>query len=342
MDRGWRAVDLGRHALEAKMRASFPSALSIALLSPILLFSSCSYLLGGPFPAYEQRIVAMTDFDAAVKAASGGSALQFINGLDYLESNGSSGVFVRLGTQDGKLRLLTFDGESLGAPVAYVFGAAAPFGSGFGLAASGDYVSGQLALKWDSRVPESTQPTPPVNTILLSEGGINYCFSTASSVSSLSALTYDASWAALSTITMPISATGSWSLISAGQGGGYYCFLFFRGDTNTYRAFRTTSVASMPWSSLFDDPTVSADYKTAEFSADRYSLWITADGPVTASNDNNGKSFSLLEFGAAASTSGYSLKIGGSASYSFESSGSYWFMYEAATGRLYKLRTWWK
>jgi hypothetical protein len=319
------------------MRASL--ALTLALLSPIV-FSSCSYLVGDSFPAYDQRIVAMTDFDAAVKTASGGSPLQYLIRLDYLESKGSSGVFVDLTTLDGLRRLISLDGGSLGSPLAYVFGGSTTFGNAFGLSASGDYVSGNVALRWDTRAPEAQAPTPPGNSILLSEAGSNYCFS--ASGTTLSAEVYDAAWNFLSTTTEKIAAAGAWSLVSAGQGGGYYCFLFFHGDTHMYRAFRTPSIASMSWTSLFDDAAVSSDYMTPEFSADPYSLWITVDGPVTASYENNGRSFSLLKFGAAASTSSYSVKGDGSSSVSFESSGSYWFMHEAATGRLYKLRTWWK
>jgi hypothetical protein len=322
------------------MRIVVASALCAAGLSCLFLFSSCSYLTGGPYPAYDQRIVAMTDFNAAVKAASGGSALQQLYSVEYLESKLSSGVFAVLGTEDGAQRLVTLDGGSLGAPVAYAFGAGTLFGmsTGFGLSASGDYVRGQVALKWDTRVQEPYNP--PSHGILLSEGGGNYCFS--ASGSSLSIDSYDSSWGSPAVATKAIANAGTWTLVSAGQGGGYYSFLFHHEETQAFRAFRTTSVASMPWTSLFDDPTVSADDKTAEFSAESYSLSITADGPVSVSYSNNGLVFSLLNFGASASTSTYTIKNTGSQTYYFEPSGSYWFMYDQTTGRLSKLRTWWK
>jgi hypothetical protein len=340
MARGRIAHDLGWDALEAQMR----SFVALGLLSLAIFLSSCSYLLGGTFPAYDQRIEAMTDFDSAVKAASGGSGILYINRLDYLGSVNASGLLVQLTTKDGTPRLLALDGNSLGDPVGYTFTAATPFGLGYpsGLDASGDYVSGHLALTRYFRLSAPSVPdSVPLNSILLSEGGINYCFSVANSVSSLSAQTYDAAWAPVSTKSIPISAAGSWGLRSAAQGGGYYSFLFYRSDTNSFRAFRSPSIASMPWASLFDDASVSADCKTAEFSADQSMVWITADGPVTVSH-GNGTSFNLLGFGAAASNSSYALKDSSSLQVSFEGSGYYWFLYEATTGQLYKLRTWWK
>ena len=99
----------------------------------------------------------------------------------------------------------------------------------------------------------------------------------------------------------------------------------------------------MPWTSLFDDPAAKAGDMTAEFSsADHSGVWITQDGPVSMGYANSGRTFSQLNFGAAGGGSSYSLKLDGSVSFSFDFTGTYWFLHDPATGKLYKLRTWWK
>lgn len=334
------------------MKAIRAAALLLLILPLLACLSSCDYLLGDSYPAYTQRMGAWIDLDDAAKAASGGSPIQDVGRINYLESSGSSAVFVEYRTKDGFHRLLSLDGESLAAPVGYLLGNSF---AEVGLAASGHYVffssSGWVALRPDSRAVDGSYSAAlsPLSvysySALVNEAGSNYFFFLMGNANQNIDL-YDAAFTLVGVrpwLNIPIGPSVSlWDNVSIGQGGGYYCFLFRIYNTNDFRAFRTPSIGAMPaWTSLFDDPAVPSGYKSAAFSADQSRVWITADGPVTATNDNNGLVFSLRKFGASGSTSTYTLKDESSATFSFEPSGRYWFMYEKSSGRLYKMRTWW-
>ncbi len=318
-----------------------PLVLCIALAClATLILASCTYLLDDPYPAYTQRISTWTDIDATVKQVSGGASLLFINHLDYLESGSSSGIFLQLATSDGVGRLVTLDGGDFGSPVSYVYGID-PVGLTTGLSSAGQYRSGAVLMNPANRT--SAAVLGPISGILLSEAGVNY-YGTVSGAT-MSAARYDSAWVSLGTVSVQISTIypGPWELVSAGQGGGWYSFLFRDSSSNSYRAFRTPSLASMTWTSLFDDPAVPASYRTPQFSADMSSVGITADGPVMRghSQGGNGDKLSFLPFGSSSSKDYYP-RNSGSVQYFFEASGQYWFLHEASSGRLYKLRTWWK
>ncbi len=315
------------------------SALGLAsLVLSLACLCSCSYLLDDPYPAFAQRVLASTDLDAAVRQVSGGSGIEFARDLYYLESGASTAVFVQLTTKDAAARLLALDGGSLTLPVGYTYGVDS-IGAGVGLSTAGQFVSGAVAMDPQTRLEAAAVPNNPGQ--LLSEAGINY-FAT-STGTALRTRRLDTTWSALSTLNIPISSTGSWQLSAAGQGGGWYCFLFQLTGSSSFRAFRTPSLASMAWTSLFDDTTVPADYTTPLFTADPYSVWITSDGPVLRGNSSSGgDSLGLVRFGSSLASVDYSPRSAGPSQYFFEPSGRYWFIYESGTARLFKLRTWWK
>jgi len=323
------------------MRAIRLAARFLPFLAAFAFLSSCAKLLDDTYPDYAKRTVAYGDLDAMAESTSGGSPIQEVDAIGYLESSGSSAAFVDLYTKDGVHRLLTLDGEYLDDPKGYGF-AVYGLGPHVGLAASGDYVSGKAAFS-AARVPVNL--ALPSHSSLVSESGLNYFLDFASPLT-LAINTCDVGYGSLSTTSIAVAASGSWEFLSAAQGGGWYCLLFRDNGTNKYRVFRTPSVealrlaaASSAWAYLFDDPSVPAAYQGGEFSSDYGSVWLTVDGPVVRSNGNNGATFTLKPF--SGSDKDYAVNDMSDASYSFESSGNFWFMYDKKSGRLSKLRTWW-
>jgi len=84
---------------------------------------------------------------------------------------------------------------------------------------------------------------------------------------------------------------------------------------------------------------VPAAYQGGEFGSDFGSVWLTVDGPVVKSYANNGVTLTLKPF--SGSDEDYTVSDMSDASFSFDPSGEYWFLYDKKTGRLSKLRTWW-
>jgi hypothetical protein len=320
------------------MKAIRAAVLSLPLLA---LLSSCKYLLDDTYPDYTKRMVAYADLDGMVESTSGGASLQEIDAVRYLESAGSSAAFVELHTKDGVHRLLGLDGGNLDDPKSYEF---VSYGlvSNVGLAASGNYVSGKSAF---SVAREPVNLSVPSHAFLLSESSVNY-FLDFTPPLTLAIVACDVGYASVSTASIAVAASGSWEFLSAGQGRGWYCLLFRNDSSNNYRAFRAPSIeavrlaaSSAAWAYLFNDPSVPTEYQGKAFNSDYGSVWMTVDGPVVRGNGNNGVTLTLKSF--SGSDKDYSLDNGSDATFSFEPSGRYWFLYEKKSGRLNKLRTWW-
>jgi hypothetical protein len=315
--------------------------LSAAILAAAALLASCSYLLDDPYPKEAQRLLARVDLGDKAKAAGASSSIQELGALSYLESSGSSVLFVELRMKDGTHLLLSLDGDRLDGAKAFRFSDYA-LGSGVSLTASGEYVSGGVAFSADL-VPSAIGVTAP--NCVLRESGSNY-FLTFASPLLLNIGKYDADYASTGSTSIPVASSGNWQLIAAAQGGGRYCLLFQNYDTGCYRAFRTSSMkalysaaAASAWTSLFGGdvpdwhkgPTLRSDYGSA---------WLTVDGTVYRSSEDDGTTLTLKRF--SGSIESYTLeKSSGEVLYFFEPSGRYWFMYERESGRLSKLRTWW-
>jgi hypothetical protein len=314
-------------------------AAALALASALL--ASCSYLLDDPYPDEAQRLLTRVDLGDKARAAGASSSIQELGALSYLESSGSSVLFVELRMKDGTHLLLSLDGDRLDDPRAFSF-SDYPLGSSVCLAASGEYITGGVAFSADL-VPRALGLSAP--GCVLCESGTNY-FLTFSSPLILNIAAYDADYVPTGSISIPIASSGNWQLVASGQSGwGKYCLLFQNFETQGFRAFRTGSmkalvaaVAAGAWTSLFGDevpdwnkgPTVRSEFGSA---------WLTIDGVAYRSKEDNGTTLTLLKF--SGSSKDYTIKSSGETAYFFESSGRYWFMYERESKRLSKLRTWW-
>lgn len=310
---------------------------ALSLLAVFGFLASCAFVGNDYYPNYAERLLARTDLDSIVKSASGSSIAE-IGGMNYLESSGSSALFVEVRAGNGAHLLLALDGSGLGDAKAYGFDAYG-LSSNVGIAASGaGYVSGKALFSAGRALVSDSLPSQP---FLLSEAGSNY-FLSLSAPRTLQFLAYDSGFNPLSTTSVDLASADNWELVAAAQGGGWYCLLFRDDGSGAYRAFRSPSLAALwssGWTTLFDDATVPAKYRSGAFRSDYGSAWITADGPVVRSYDNNGTVLTIEPF--SGSSSDYSLSNMGDSSFSFGASGELWFMYERKTGQLDEMRTWW-
>lgn len=311
-----------------------------SIMAALVVLASCKFVGNDNYPDYEKRLLARTDLDAIVKSASG-SSLTEVGEMSGLEGSGSSALFVEVRAANGAHLLAALDGDSLADAKCYDFDA---YGlkPQVGLAASGGYVSGNALFSPSRDLVSGSMPSMP---FLLSESGLNYFLSVSSSLI-LQISVYDSSFAYQSIAAIDVASSGSWSLVSAKQGGGGYGLLFRNDGSGYFRAFRIPSfealrqaAASSAWTSLFDDAAVPSAYKGAAFRSDYGSAWLTVDGPVLLSYGNNGVTFTIEPFSGASSD--YTLSNMGDASFSFGGAGDSWFMYERKSGKLDKLRTWW-
>ena len=71
--------------------------------------------------------------------------------------------------------------------------------------------------------------------------------------------------------------------------------------------------------------------------------WITENGVVAmTTTSNNQATFSRYPLGSGGSVDSYSMTYYSGNLYFFESSGRYWYIFDVGSGRLVRLRTWWK
>ena len=71
--------------------------------------------------------------------------------------------------------------------------------------------------------------------------------------------------------------------------------------------------------------------------------WITENGVVAMTTTNNSQAtFSRYPLGSGGSVDSYSMTYNSGNMYFFESSGRYWYVFDVGSGRLVRLRTWWK
>jgi len=306
-----------------------------------LLLGGCDYLLGGGAPSWLGRISASAHLRSIV-AQETGSELWSIDGFNYLESQGSSAALVFVTTTDFRRHLVALDGRTLGDPRVYSTPAYS-LGTSAGVDMTGYYVTGQLSLRWDNRLPQPPPPFPSFSVDkAISDSTSNYSITGTTNTYDL--IPYNAVWGAPGgPISRPIfSAGGGQHRFSGhtGMGSSPYVHLFYSTNNKTFMA--TQSPYVYPDTTPADAVTA---IKTIEIhTGNSYNnAWATADGAVARESDNSGHIIlKLYRFGAAGASDEYSLRENGDMQMSFEPSGRYWFLYEGTTGRLYKLRTWWK
>jgi hypothetical protein len=171
---------------------------------------------------------------------------------------------------------------------------------------------------------------------------------------------YNGIWTPGATGTWQISSTGSWNLARvAVLSDGRVCLLFSLGQGKVqlatfagFATFNSAFIAGIP--DLMDSPdaTLSApigvNTNNGNFNgSSEISAWITEKGVVALTNysnnnNNNLETFTRFPLGPGVAEGSYSLTASQNDLFYFEPSGDYWYVFTTGTGRLVRLRVWWK
>jgi hypothetical protein len=174
---------------------------------------------------------------------------------------------------------------------------------------------------------------------------------------------YNGLWAGGTTGTWQISSTAAWNLARvAVLSDGRVCLLFILGQGGqgkvqlaTFQNFTLFNSAFLAASTdllASSDATLSAliDVNTSNGSFDSPSgvdAWITEKGIIAQTNNNtntnnNLETLTRFPLGPGGASDSYSLTSSQNDLLYFESSGNYWYIFDPGSGRLVRLRAWWK
>ncbi len=333
----------------------------MATLILALAFQGCSFLIGDPYGNYFQKAdrwinlrselknltgLNLNDMNglAVVKAMSGGTPCDYVFFMaDY--SNKTSRI--RALGYDG-LNLLSFDAPSTIGVLSAAVDANTDIKVG-----DTSYFASSLMSTLHTGIPTGkwliTDNAPAMNYLLYSNGTI------------LNKDSYDsATWSFGVNTTLQISSgVGQWNLARvAVLGDGRVCLLFSLGMGNQgkiqavtfadYSTLANAFIAGTPIMSMVSGVEIGSqvDVNTTGGSIDGPSgidAWITENGVVAmTTNNNNQATFSRFPLSSGSSVDSYSMTYNSGNLCFFESAGTYWYVFDAGSGRLVRLRTWWK
>jgi hypothetical protein len=325
-----------------------------------LVSQSCSYLLGDPYGDYMQKADRWVDVRSALQTK--GQTLNEIFGFAVVKTSFSGTpcnyVFFVADFADNTsgIRALAYDDLGL------LSFAEPPSGGVFSAAVD---KTGDIKIDDKSYNPSTLLPqfpglpsgewlitdNPATTNYLLYSDGMNR----------LHMDSYDGLWTAGATGTWQISSTAAWNLVRvAVLSDGRVCLLFSLGQGGQgkvqlatfagFAAFNSAFIAGIP--DLMDSMAVTLsapiDVNTNNGSFDSSSgigAWITEKGIVALTNYNNNnnlETFTRFPLGPGGAEDSYSLISSQNDLFYFEPSGDYWYLFATGSGRLVRLRAWWK
>jgi hypothetical protein len=316
------------------------NSLAIAALVAAISLCSCEFLGLDMFPSDLKNLEA--SFDLGSYLASNGVSYNGVGRIERLTSSvsGTSYVFVLLNSYYGR-KLVILD-ESLSAVQALRLDS-----TGLGtlmLADNGDY----LVCGYDKFSASGLTATNLSDTTLANESLFGYPGTSANfvvSVSSYSALDLrsyagvSSAWGSSSSTTLDFiaSTAANYDLID----------LLYTGESSRL-AILMRDDSNAPWvvdcatPAAFAAGTANAVFKLPSDGSDR-GAWLTSDGIVTVHSNSGPNRLVRYAYGSGAELDSLSLNVSTEgACISFDPEGRYYFRYDSLSGRLYKLRTWWK
>ncbi len=144
------------------------------------------------------------------------------------------------------------------------------------------------------------------------------------------------------------SVVGNYSLLDADHTNGYSVLARRHSDGQGYAASFPAAGDFWAGGTVFDSATA---VRTGPFPLADDQTWLTADGPVAYYRADKGVNRIVrYEWGTGDFTLGTPSTETDSLIFdeddirilSFDPTGTWWFIYDRVSGRLYKLRTWWK
>jgi hypothetical protein len=319
---------------------------------------SCSYLLGDPYGNYLQKVDAWVDLRSGLQTALG-LTLDRVNGIEVAEGSYLGATYRHVlvkcdfTNNISRIRSLAYGDLSLSS-----FDDNPSFPGVFSASRTldGDIRVGGNLYRADLAVGTGTVPSSSTSIWSWFESP-TYNDLVYSDMTNLLHLDgYNNAWASPVTLSQSISSTGSWQLARASLlADGRVCLLFFMGmgGQGTIRAASFPDAAA--FRAAFSNPTImeyaaslsdSISVNSTNGSSDNpagISAWLTADGVVSLTDQGNNRfTFQRYPLGPGSAIDEYVLSANYDSLIYFEASGNYWYRFDRGTGRLFRLRTWWK
>lgn len=326
-------------------------AIAVAALVATAMLSTCDFLTSDAFPRWLSYVEASVDF-RSIAVAQGLGSDAYIENLElapYMTGGVDYSKVLVFASGNGTSRLILLDPVSL----EYKFAKYDSLFSHTLASVTGGFLCGTWIV--DPSAPEILTPSPGwtspsvrVFRVGDSVSGLNYAVDPNSSQQS-NFREYNNAWG-----VGPV-ATRGWDLPNSsyntidGDYAARYAILVRRIDSNQgYAASYQTSgdftdnaaLRVLDWGTA----TVTGPFPVADDKA-----WLTAGGPVAYYRDRNNRII-RYRYGTGDFATGAQAQEIDSLPFddndvqllSFDPSGTWWFIYDKLSGRLYKLRTWWK
>jgi len=328
-------------------------ALTVVALVASTMLTTCSFLTSDTFPRWLSYVEASVDF-RAITVAQGLGSDAYIDNLEfapYVTGGADYSKVLVYATGNGTSRLILLDPDKLSFSFVKIYG-------GFTRAlasATGGFLCGTQLV--DPLNPGNIPTTAhawtnnPSSVRVFRVGdpstGSNYAVDPLAAQALFES--YPTAWGgATSTLTRNFdTAVYSYNLLDADYANGYSVLGQRQDNGQGYAATFPDSATFTAGGTVFDSGTAT---KTGPFPiADSYA-WLTADGPVAFYRGANGSNRIVrYRYGTGDFTTGAQAEELDSLRFddndvqllSFDPSGTWWFIYDKLSGRLYKLRTWW-
>ena len=337
----------------------------LGLVAAVTALAGCSFLMGDPYGDFLQKADKWLDLRAEFQAKAG-LTLNDISGIHFAEGFVGATpyryLFIEGDFTDGSSRIRALGYDNLGL-------------LGFETMPNPGTLTAEADLNGDIKIETNSYFADTLNTHLTSlpvgsDGSwkwliadstlaINCMFHVGSSDHKLHMHEHSLAWVAGATPKWVIRGAELWDLaqivklddgrisVLLSQGGGDYntviaatypSFAIFHSDYAG--AFDLLSSPDASVSSVIDSYSSNGGYSGPS----GLNAWITANGVVSITSGNNNNSITLTRYplGPGSSLDSYSLSSQHDELLYFEPSGKYWYRFDRGSGRLFRLRTWWK
>ncbi len=329
-------------------------AIAGAALVACAMMSACGFLTSDSFPRWLSYAEASVDLRAiAVDQGLGTDA--YIGNLEfapYVTGGTDYSKVLVYATGNGVARLLLLDPDTLSFSFTKIYGG---FTQALASVTGGFLCGTQLVdpanlAALPSLAHTWTNNASSVRVFRVGDPatGSNYAVDPLSNQALFES--YPTAWgSSTSTLTRDLDASGyAYNLLDADYANGYSVLGQRQDNSQGYAASFPDSATFTAGGTVFD---AASAVKTGPFPVADSNAWLTADGPVAYYRDNNGSNRIVrYRYGTGDFTTGAQAEELDSLVFdsddvqllSFDPSGTWWFIYDKLSGRLYKLRTWWR
>lgn len=321
------------------------------LLLSAALSSTCAFLTDDAFPRWLSYVEASVDF-RSIAEANGLGDDPSIENLEYAP-------FVTGGTDYSKAlvfasgnsasRLLLFNAGGLGGEVALTD---AGFRRALGNTAGGFLCGGAIIDPIDNSTgtPIVWNDSSNVRAFRVGDPGSGSTYAIDQNSSQQASFEeYDAAWSPGGSAIRDYDGSASmYNLLDADYANGYSVLAQLQYSGYGYAASFATALLFTTADTVFDSASAT---RTGPFPVADQMAWLTEGGPVAYYRGDNGRNRLIrYRWGTGDFATGAGAEELDSLLFedddirilSFDPSGTWWFVFDRLSGRMYKLRTWWE